>query len=211
MAPTRMIDFKLYLVTNRALCAAGPLETVVDQACGAGVRAVQLREKDLSGGELHSLAVTLREVTRRTEARLFINDRADIALGVGADGIHCTESGLPVGLVRRLCPDALVGASSHSLARAIEAGTAGADFVLFGPVFPTPSKAKYGEPQGLDALSVVARGVGVPVFAIGGITPENAHLCLERGAAGVGVVSAILSARDVPAAVEAFRKSLGGL
>ena len=116
-----MIDFKLYLVTNRALCAAGPLETVVGQACGAGVRAVQLREKDLSGKDLHSLAVTMREVTRRTEAKLFINDRADIALGVGADGVHCTESGLPVDLVRQLCPEALVGASAHSLARAAEA------------------------------------------------------------------------------------------
>lgn len=206
-----MIDFKLYLVTNRAACVSGPLEAVVDQACGAGVRAVQLREKDLSGGDLHSLAVKMREVTRRSGARLFVNDRADIALGVGADGVHCTESGIPVGLARSLCPEALVGASSHSLERAAEAGTAGADFVLFGPVFPTPSKAKYGEPQGLDALAVVAGGVGVPVFAIGGITPENARLCLEKGAAGVGVISSILSAEDVPAVVEAFRSSLGGL
>jgi thiamine-phosphate pyrophosphorylase len=206
-----MIDFKLYLVTSRSACVSGPLESVVDQACGAGVRAVQLREKDLSGGDLHNLAVKMREVTRRNEARLFINERADIALGVGADGVHCTESGLPVDLARRLCPDGLVGASSHSLERAAEAGTAGADFVLFGPVFPTPSKAKYGDPQGLDALAAVARGVGVPVFAIGGITPDNARLCLEKGAAGVGVISAILSAEDVPAVVEAFRSSLGSL
>lgn len=206
-----MIDFRLYLVTNRTLCAAGPLETLVDQACCAGVRAVQLREKDLSGGELHGLALKMREVTQQREARLFINDRADIALGVGADGVHCTESGLPVGLVRRLCPDALLGASSHSLERAVEARQEGADFVLFGPVFPTPSKVKYGEPQGLDALAVVVRGAGLPVFAIGGITPENAPQCLERGASGVGVISAILSAKDVPAAVESFRRSLGSL
>jgi len=205
-----MIDFKLYLVTNRALCAAGPLETVVDQACGAGVRAVQLREKDLFGGALYRLAAKMREVTRRREARLFINDRADIALGIDADGVHCTESGLPVDVVRRLCPEALVGASSHSLERAAEASAAGADFILFGPIFPTPSKAKFGEPQGLDRLSVVAREAGVPVFAIGGITPENAPLCLEKGAAGVGVISAILAAKDVPAAVESFRRSLGG-
>jgi thiamine-phosphate pyrophosphorylase len=206
-----MIDFKLYLVTNRALCASETLEAVVAEACAAGVRAVQLREKDLSARELHELAVTMREVTRRSEARLFMNDRADIALGVGADGVHCPENGLPVRVARRLCPEGLVGASSHSLERAAEAGAAGADFVLFGPVFPTPSKAKFGEPQGLDALSVVARDAGVPIFAIGGVTPENAHLCLERGAAGVGVISAILSARDVPVTVEAFRKSLGGL
>jgi len=206
-----MIDFKLYLVTNRALCAFGTLETVVDRACGAGIRAVQLREKGLSGRALHGLALTMREVTRRRASRLFINDRADIALGVGADGVHCPESGLPVRVARRVCPGALVGASAHSLERAAEAGAAGADFVLFGPVFPTPSKESFGEPQGLKALSVVARDAGVPVFAIGGITPENAALCLDQGAAGVGVVSAILSAKDVPAAVEAFRRSLGGL
>ncbi len=206
-----MIDFKLYLVTNRALCAAGSIDTVVGQACAAGVRAVQLREKDLSAGELHGLALTMREVTRRSKAKLLVNDRADIALAVGADGVHCPESGLPVGTARRLCPEALVGASSHSLERAAAAGEAGADFVLFGPVFATPSKARYGEPQGLDALEVVAKEAGVPVFAIGGITPENAHLCLEKGAAGVGVISAILSAKDVPAAVEALRRSLGAL
>ena len=205
-----MIDFKLYLVTNRALYAAGPLETVVDQACGAGVRAVQLREKDLSGGDLHSLAVTMREVTRRTEARLFINERADIALGVGADGVHCTESGLPVGLVRRLCPEALVGASSHSLARAVEAGTSGADFVLFGPVFPTPSKTKYGEPQGLDALCAVAGGVGVPVFAIGGITPENLAEVLGTGVKRVAVSGAIVTAADPAAAAGSVLSGLIG-
>jgi thiamine-phosphate pyrophosphorylase len=206
-----MIDFKLYLVTGRALCAGRALETVVAEACGAGVRAVQLREKDLSAAALHGLAMTMREVTRRTGSRLFLNDRADIALGIGADGVHCPEAGLPVRVARRVCPGALVGASAHSLERAVEADSSGADFVLFGPVFPTPSKAKFGEPQGLDALAAVASGVGVPVFAIGGVKPENARLCLESGAAGVGVVSAILSAEDVPGAVEAFRRSLGGL
>lgn len=206
-----MIDFKLYLVTDRALCASWTLEAVVDRACGAGVRAVQLREKDLPARALHDLAVTVRQVTRRRDSRLFINDRADIALGVGADGVHCPENGLPVRVARRICPKALVGASAHGLERAVEAGAAGADFVLFGPVFPTPSKARFGDPQGLDVLSQVARDAGIPVFAIGGITPENAPLCLERGAAGVGVISAILSARDVPAAVEAFRRSLGQL
>jgi thiamine-phosphate pyrophosphorylase len=206
-----MIDFKLYLVTDRNLCAAGPLETVVGQACGAGVRAVQLREKDLSGSALQSLAETMRDVTKRTGSKLFINDRTDVALGVGADGIHCPEKGVPVPVARQVYPEALVGASAHSLERAVEAGTSGADFVLFGPVFPTPSKAKYGDPQGLDALSLVAREAGVPVFAIGGITPEKAQVCLEKGAAGVGVISAILSAKDVPAAVEAFRRRLGAL
>ena len=206
-----MIDFKLYLITSRALCGAGPVETVVGQACGAGVRAVQLREKDLSGNELYSLAVAIREVTKRAGSKLFVNDRADVALAVGADGVHCPENGLPVAVARRVCAEVLVGASAHSQERAVEAVTSGADFVLFGPVFPTPSKAKYGDPQGLEALAGVARNAGVPVFAVGGITPENADLCLERGAAGVGVISAVLSAEDVPGAVEAFRRSLGTL
>jgi thiamine-phosphate pyrophosphorylase len=206
-----MIDFRLYLVTDRAVCASGTLETVVDRACAAGVRAVQLREKDLSAKALHELAVKMRDVTRRRRSRLFINDRADIALGVGADGVHCPEGGLPVRVTRRIFPEALVGASAHSLERAKEAAAAGADFVLFGPVFATPSKARFGKPQGLDALAIVARDAGVPVFAIGGITPENAHLCLEMGASGVGVISAILAAEDVPSAVEAFRRCLGGL
>jgi thiamine-phosphate pyrophosphorylase len=206
-----MIDFKLYLITDRSLCTTRRLETVVAEACGAGVRAVQLREKDLSGSELYSLAVAMREVTKRVGSKLFVNDRTDVALGVGADGVHCPENGLPVAVARRVYPEALVGASAHSLERAIEAGNSGADFVLFGPVFPTPSKARYGEPQGLDALSGVAKNVGVPVFAVGGITPENAHACLEKGAAGVGVISAMLSAEDVPGTVEAFRRSLGAL
>ncbi len=206
-----MIDFRLYLVTGRTLCKAGTLETVVEQACGAGVRAVQLREKDLSGRELHGLAVRIREITRCRGSRLLINDRTDIALAVGADGVHCPENGLPVPVVRRICPEALVGASAHSLERAVEAGAAGADFVLVGPVFATPSKARFGKPLGLETLSVVARGARVPVLAIGGITPENAPLCLEKGAAGVGVMSAVLSAGDVPGVVRAFRESLGSL
>jgi thiamine-phosphate pyrophosphorylase len=207
----RMIDFKLYLITDRRLCAAGFLEAVVAQACGAGVRAVQLREKDLPARELYTLALTMRKVTGRTGSRLFINDRADVAQGVGADGVHCPENGLPVRAARRVSPEAIVGASAHSLERAREAGASGADFVLFGPVFPTPSKAKYGPPQGMDALEIVAGQAGVPVFAVGGITPESARLCLKHGAAGVAVVSAIMAAKDVGEVVEGFRSSLGGL
>ena len=206
-----MIDFRLYLITDRTICNPVSLEEAVGEACRAGVRAVQLREKDLSGGPLYAQARELREVTRRTESKLFINDRVDIALAVGADGIHCPESGLPVDTFCRLCPEALVGASAHSLERATEAGTSGAAFILFGPVFPTPSKAKYGDPMGLKALSVVAKGAGIPVFAVGGITPENAHLCLENGAAGVAVLSAIMSARNISSVIEAFKDTLGRL
>jgi len=206
-----MIDFRLYLITDRTLCSPVSLGKTVAEACRSGVRAVQLREKDLSGGALYGQARELRKVTRCTESKLFINDRVDIALAVGADGIHCPENGLPIDTVRRLYPEAMVGASAHSLERATEAGTCGAAFILFGPVFPTPSKAKYGDPMGLKALSIVAKGAGRPVFAVGGITPENAHLCLENGATGVGVVSAIMSASNISEVIGAFRNTLGGL
>lgn len=206
-----MIDAKLYLITDRTLCSPVPLEAVVAEACAAGVRAVQLREKDLPAGDLHEQARVLRGVTRRAGARLFVNDRADIALAVGADGVHCPERGLPVEAVRTIFPGAVVGASTHSREAVREAEARGAAYVLFGPVFQTPSKARYGAPQGLDALSRVAGDAGIPVFAVGGISPANATLCLERGAAGVAVISAILSSGNVSETVRAFGDALGGL
>jgi len=206
-----MIDFKLYLVTNRRLCAPGSLEQKIQLACRAGVRAVQLREKDLSGRDLYRQAQLLRRVTRESGARLFINDRVDIALVCGADGIHCPENGLPPDTARRLFPRGLIGASAHSLDAAVRARLSGADFVVFGPVFPTPSKIKLGPPQGLAALAAVTRHVSLPVLAIGGISPDNAFLCLRCGAAGVAVMSAILAASDTAAVISEFAQVLGGL
>jgi thiamine-phosphate pyrophosphorylase len=206
-----MVDFKLYLIGSRTHCDPLSLESAVEEACRAGVRAVQFREKDLLGQKLYEGAQTLRKVTRRTEAKLFINDRADIALAVEANGIHCPENGIPIGIARKLYPKSLIGVSVHSLERAVDARTRGADFVLFGPVFSTPSKLKYGSPQGLDALEKVAKDAGLPVFAIGGITSDKASLCLDRGAAGVAVISAIMSAKSITKAVGEFKAALGGL
>jgi thiamine-phosphate pyrophosphorylase len=187
-----MLDFKLYLVTNRRLCAPGGLERKIRQACRAGVRAVQLREKDLSGRDLYRQARLLRRVTRETGSRLFINDRLDIAIAGEADGVHCPERGLPPDLARKLFPG-------------------GADFLMFGPVFSTPSKLQYGPPQGLAALSDVTRQVSLPVLAVGGITPDKAFLCLRCGAAGVAVISAVLSAPDPVVVIREFDQALGGL
>ncbi|NIM20183.1 MAG: thiamine phosphate synthase [Candidatus Latescibacteria bacterium] len=206
-----MIDFKLYLITNRTLCRPATLEKAVEEACSSGVRVVQLREKDLPGRQLYEEALALRKATHRAGSKLLVNDRIDIALAVGADGIHCPENGIPIGTARHLQPDALIGVSVHSLERAVDAQIRGADFILFGPIFSTASKAKYGDPQGLEALSTVSRNAGIPIFAIGGITPENACFCIEHGAAGVGVVSAIMSAQNIPKAVKAFENALEGL
>lgn len=191
------IDFSLYLITDRKQLPGGDLCDAVDGALLGGVRAVQLREKDLSSRELYELALRLREITSRHGARLFINDRLDIALAAGADGVHLGESSLPVGRVRGIAGDRLlIGVSCHSLEGALAAQEGGADFITFSPVFFTPSKACYGEPVGIERLAEACRRLRIPVFALGGIKPENVPAVLSRGAHGVALISAILAAGD---------------
>ncbi len=190
-----MLDFRLYFVTDRKQTAGRPLADIVRAALDGGVRAVQLREKDLEAGELYHLALQLRKVTERYKARLLINDRLDVALSVEADGVHLGQTSFPVATARRLLgPGKLIGVSTHSLAEITAA--AGADFVVFGPVYFTPSKAVYGEPQGLDRLREAVERSAVPVFAIGGINVERTPRVLTAGAYGVAMISAISAAAD---------------
>ena len=204
-----MLDFALYLVTDRAI-ARRPLAEVVEECLDAGLRAVQLREKDLAVPDLLGLAVSLREVTGRRGARLLINDRADVALAAGADGVQRTHLSLPVEVLRRIGPPPfLIGASAHAEAEARQAAAEGADFVVFGPIYDTPSKRQYGAPQGLQALRQVVAAVDRPVIAIGGITPGRVREVLAAGAVGAAVISAILGV-DRPADVtKSFLDALG--
>jgi thiamine-phosphate pyrophosphorylase len=207
-----MIDFRLYLVTDRHVSSTRSLGDAVSEACRAGVRAVQLREKDLDAKSLYELGLELRRTAASHDARLLINDRVDIAMAVDADGIHCPEDGFPPVYARRVAgKPVVIGASTHSLERALEAEKAEADFITFGPVFETPSKTKYGPPQGLETLRQVASAVHIPVFAIGGITPERAKACIEHGARGIAVVSAVLASTDIARTVGEFAKILGAL
>ena len=188
------LGFALYLVTDRSV-ARRPLPVVVEECLGAGLKAVQLREKDLAARDLLAVATSLRESTRVHGARLLVNDRADVALACGADGVQRTHDSLPVGALRAISPPPfLIGASVHSVAQAREAEAEGADFLVFGPVHDTPSKRGYGPPQGLSALSLVTAAVDKPVLAVGGVTPERVAAILGAGAAGVAVISAILAA-----------------
>lgn len=203
------LDFALYLVSDRT-ASARPLPDVVEECLAAGLRAVQLREKDLDVRALFGLAESLREVTRRHGAKLFVNDRADVALAVGADGVQRTYLSLPTAVLRRIVPPPLsIGASVHSQAQAREAARDGADLVVFGPVYDTPSKRQYGAPQGLAALARVAATAGAPVIAVGGITPERVGEVRRAGAAGVAVISAILSAEHPADRTKAFLDALG--
>lgn len=203
-----MIDFSLYLITDRRQTAGRPLVEVVEAALSGGVRAVQLREKDLPAAELYELAWELRALTARYDARLFINERIDVALAVEADGVHLGVNSLPVTAARRIAPDLLIGYSSHAVGEAAAALAKGADFVTFGPVFPTPSKAAYGEPLGLQALAEACARLRGPVFALGGVRQDNLGQLVATGCERVALISDILAAPDPAVAAETIRRGL---
>jgi thiamine-phosphate pyrophosphorylase len=204
------LGFSLYLVTDRSALPATSLQDAVESCLAAGLKAVQLREKDLAVRDLLGLAQTLRDSTRRHGARLLVNDRADVALAVGADGVQRAGTSLPVSALRAISPSRfLIGASVHAMDEARAAAADGADFLLFGPVYDTPSKRQYGAPQGLAALERVSSAVSTPVFGVGGITPARVTEVTRAGAAGVAVIGAILAAERPADAVKAFLDTLG--
>ncbi|MBI2461384.1 MAG: thiamine phosphate synthase [Candidatus Rokubacteria bacterium] len=205
------VDFRLYLVTDRRQVPERGLLESLEAALAAGVPAVQLREKDLTGRELYRLAIEVRELTRRHGARLLVNDRLDVALAVEADGAHLPSDSFPVAEARRLLgPDRLIGVSTHSAVEAVEAQAEGADFVVLGPIYDTPSKRPFGSPLGPGVLRAARAEIAIPIFAIGGVTAANAPEVLAAGADGVAVISAILAAPDPKEAARALLAVLGG-
>jgi thiamine-phosphate pyrophosphorylase len=194
-----------------------PLLRLVESAAAAGIDWIQIREKDQSGRDC---AVLVRDAMQRAAKsssgssrtpRVLVNDRLDVAIAERAGGVHLSENSLPVREAKRLVEsrlppaDFLVGASCHSLDVTKSAASDGAHYVIFGPVFPTPSKVAYGPPQGLNALAEVCRSVSIPVLAIGGITLDNAASCLSAGAAGIAAIRLFQDATDIAAVVQALR------
>jgi thiamine-phosphate pyrophosphorylase len=200
----------LYLITDRRQLTGGAtLPETVEQALAGGVRLIQLREKDLPAAELWPLAQQLRSLTRRFSAKLFINDRIDLALACGADGVHLGGHSLPTAEVRRLIgPRRLIGVSTHCLDDVARAAGQGADFLTFGPVYPTPSKAAYGPPQGLDLLKQASQRTALPVLALGGIKTPHVQAVMSHGASGIALISAVLSDADPRAAARRFSELL---
>lgn len=194
---SRDIDFRLYLVTDRHQVTGSGLLWTLNEALDAGVGAISLREKDMGGSELFELAVKVRSLTERYGASLFINDRVDVALASGADGVHLGEASIPPDAAKRISRGMLVGSSTHSLEGAQRAEGGGADFIAFGPVFDTPSKARYGPPLGIEKLKEVVSAVAIPVFAIGGIKDDNLFRVMsEGGSHGVALISGIMAAQS---------------
>jgi thiamine-phosphate pyrophosphorylase len=192
-------ELALCLVTDRTQTRGRELAAVVGECLAAGLLAVQVREKDLGAADLAFLCRRLLAATRDAGAMLVVNDRVDVALAVGADGVQRTHTSLAVDDIRAVAGRRLrIGVSVHSLEDAVDAELKGADWVTYGPIYDTPSKRRYGAPQGLERLATVARGLRIPVVAIGGITPERVKEVRQAGARGVAVISAILAA-DSPA------------
>jgi thiamine-phosphate pyrophosphorylase len=188
---------KVYAITDRKLFPEGKFLSGVESALKGGIQAIQLREKDLSPAELLSLAREVRKLTKKYKARLFVNDRVDIALMAEADGVHLTENSVSVEEVKNRFPQLFVGVSTHSLESAKKAEAGGANFVTFSPIFDTPSKREYGPPQGLDRLQEVTEGVQIPVLALGGIKRPNVASVQKAGAYGIALISGIWKVRDI--------------
>jgi thiamine-phosphate pyrophosphorylase len=196
-----------------------PLLRMVESAARAGIDWIQIREKDQSGRECAALVREAMQRTAKSSAgssrtpRILVNDRLDVALTERAGGVHLSENSLPVREAKRLVEsrlppaDFLVGASCHSLDAATSAASDGADYLIFGPVFSTPSKAVYGPPQGRAHLAEVCHSTSIPVIAIGGITLDNAASCLTAGAAGIAAIRLFQDATDIAAVVQALRSA----
>jgi thiamine-phosphate pyrophosphorylase len=191
-APRVLLIVDVAAVTTRSSAIAAAL--------AAGVDAIQLRDRRVGGGALFAAAVELRVLTRGRGARLLVNDRIDVALAAGADGVHLPAASFPIAAARRLVgPEAWIGRSTHAPDEAARAAAEGADYVVVGPIFATPSKRAFGAPLGVTALEATAR-IGCPVVAIGGITPTELPALRTAGAHGVAIIRAVLDADD-PAAV----------
>lgn len=200
------VDFRLIVITDRKF-AGESFNKIIRKCSDSGVKAIQLREKDMSAGSLCKLANSVKK-SIDTHTKLILNDRIDIALLSKANGVHSSVKGID----RQYIPlKFIAGKSVHSKAEAVKAERQGYDYLLFGPVFRTPAKVKYGSPQGLNKLNEICSAVKIPVFAVGGITPKRVKKCLNAGAYGVAVIRAVMKSGDVKKTINEFKSELGGL
>jgi thiamine-phosphate pyrophosphorylase len=205
----RKVTFRLIVITDRKL-AGRRLISVVSDCVKSGVKAIQLREKDLQASELARLAKKIKSSLSKSRTKLIINERLDIALLSNAEGLHSSENGTDIKYLKKY-KNMIFGKSVHSVSQAKVAEKSGYDYILFGPVFRTQAKIKYGPPQGLDKLKKICNAVNIPVFAVGGITPARVKKCLKAGAYGVAAISSVMKSPNVMKILTEFKTELGGL
>jgi thiamine-phosphate pyrophosphorylase len=189
---------RLLVVTDRHQTKGRPLVPLLQRVLAAGTPAIQLRERDLSVRELLTLAREVQAVTALHRSQLLINDRIDVALTMEGAGVHLRSNSLPVPVARQLLgPQRLLGISVHSIEGAVQAESQGADYIVLGPIYETPSKQTFGPPLGIHVLEKACGMVRIPIIGIGGVTAVRAREMRRVGAFGVAVIAAILGATDV--------------
>ena len=205
------VDYALYLVTDRGLSLGRSTLEIVRGAVAGGVTCVQLREKGTSTRAFIEEALALKAFLHPRRIPLIINDRVDVALVVGAAGVHLGQGDMPLADARRLLPPgSIVGISAESLGDAVAAEQGGADYIGVSPVFSTPTKGDTAPPLGLEGVRSIRGAVGIPLVGIGGIGLENAEEVIGAGAHGIAVVSAIVSSEDPERAAKALKRAAFG-
>ena len=200
--------FRLYLVTNRYQDSLESFLEKVETACRSGITIIQLREKNLTTNQYYQLAKQVKEITDAYQVPLIIDDRLDVCLAVDASGLHIGDDELPVSVARKvLGPEKILGVTAKTVKRALEAETAGADYLGTGAIFPTTTKENAPITL-ISTLKTICQTVAIPVVAIGGLTSENIDQLIGTGIAGVAVVRDLMQAEDIEAKTQAFLTKL---
>jgi thiamine-phosphate pyrophosphorylase len=206
---TKLKEIDIYPVACQELSEGRTDLEVLAAVLAGGAKIIQLREKRWSKKDLYDLAIEFRKLTRSFDALLIINDHVDVALASGADGVHLGQEDLPVGAARKLAPELIIGASSHSLKEALKAQKDGADYVNMGPIFPTKTKAGADRFLGPEAIVEIGPQLTVPFTTMGGITQDNIHRVLKAGARRVAMITGITQAMNITERVQQLREIIG--
>jgi len=201
------IDYSLYLVTDRELSMGRSNLSVVKSAVKGGVSCIQLREKNCSTADFIEEALFLKDFLTSRNIMLIINDRVDVALAVGANGVHLGQKDMPISFARKIVGDSMIiGISAECLDDAVRAEKEGADYIGVGPICFTSTKTDLGEPLGLEGLIRIRQRIKIPIIAIGGLKPANAESVIKTGVDGIAVVTAIVSAKDPEKAAKKLKR-----
>ncbi len=200
------MNLDLYVITDETIAGGKPHSVIAQRAIAGGADAIQIRDKACSPSELLRAARELRPVCRKSGTLFMVNDRLDVAVACGADGVHLGQDDMRAGTARQLAPPGfIIGVSVGTVGEAVEAEREGADYIALSPTFSTASKDDAGPGHGLERLREIRRAVSIPVVAIGGIDRQNVRDVIAAGADGIAVISAVVASPDITAAARELR------
>jgi thiamine-phosphate pyrophosphorylase len=203
------MKYDLYVITDETIAGGLTHAEIAERAIAGGADVIQLRDKVCGSRKLCQIGRTLRTITMKTGTLFMVNDRLDVALTCGADGVHLGQDDIRVGVARQIAPPGfIIGVSVGTVDEAIRAEQEGADYLAVSPVFSTASKNDAGPGRGLIVLREIRRSVSVPVIAIGGITMDNVREVIMAGADGVAVISSVVGSKNITAAAQELRKRI---